>query len=199
VELDSSYIINYFKNNFPNIYLDNKSIPEPFIGSSKIKAIVLGADPSNITYNKTFKYVFGLENKDSQYFSPILSNLNQLNIDLQEAYVQNLIQNYFNVETSKNKKWFECALIWSGYLKNELDSRFSPEIPVLVTAYEILKVLIGKVEIKKYKAETIYTNKIIFDKDSNLLNRKLISLFRHPKYLLSNWGDYTKVVKSILN
>jgi hypothetical protein len=92
-------ICRYIKNNYPNIYLETKTLPKAHIGKSKIRAIVLGADPSNITYNKRFEYVFGLEKKNSQYFKGIESNLELLGLSLDDIYVQNIIQNYFKVET----------------------------------------------------------------------------------------------------
>lgn len=183
-------ICRYIKNNYPTIYQDTKSLPWAYEGKSKIRAIVLGADPSNTTYNKRFEFVFGLEKKNSQYFKGIESNLNWLGLSLDDIYVQNIIQNYFKVETSKNKQWFECALLWLEYLKRELDERFDRNIPVFVTSWEILKVLVGKEVIKKYSAHSIYVDGKVFDKNENYMGRKVICLFRHRKYELKKWSKY---------
>lgn len=194
-------ICNHIKDKYPDIYLETNTLPKAFIGKSKIKAIVLGCDPSNVTYDKRFEYVFGLEKRDSVYFKGILSNLDQLGLSLDDVYVQNIIQNYFKVETSKNKNWYECATLWLEYLKRELDEKFDRNIPVLVTSWEILKVLIGKNVIKEYSAESIYLERRVFRESENYLGRKVICLFRHRKYdlKLDRWGSYVSIIKRELN
>jgi hypothetical protein len=55
-----------------------------------VKAIVLGTDPDK----QKIEFVFGLENKNSPYFSQTLANLNECNIEMNNIYIQNLYRNY---------------------------------------------------------------------------------------------------------
>jgi hypothetical protein len=183
-------ICNHIKSNYPNIYLETKALPRAFHGNA-IAAIVLGADPSN-EEGKRFKKVFGLENKESKYFVGIRNNIRKIGLSLTNVYIQNVVQNYFNVETSKNKYWHECALLWLEYLKKELDENFGREIPVIVTSWEILEALIGKEEIKKYTPNSIYSNSKFFSEAENYLGRNIFCLFRHPEYNLTEerWAQY---------
>ncbi|MFC2139429.1 hypothetical protein ACFLR4_02095, partial [Bacteroidota bacterium] len=162
---------------------------------STIRAIVLGADPSNTIPNEKFKFVFGLEKINSQYFGIIGRNLSSLGLGLDEIYVQNVIQNYFKVETSKNKKWWGCAMIWLEYLKRELDEKFNRNVPVFATSWEIFKLMVGKYPMKNVSPQSIYTDIKILKAEDNYLNRSLIGLFRHPRYLVTKWPDYITAAK----
>ena len=185
-------ICNLIKERYPSVYLECDTIPEAFHGES-VTAIVLGADPGNTAYDERFKYVFGLEKPRSRYFISIRRNLKKLGLSLDNIYVQNVIQNYFNVETSRNKYWYDCALLWLDYLKDELDERFDREVPVYVTSWEILTALIGKDTIKTYSPNTIYKSSKFFSQKENYLGRDLVCLFRNPEYSLekSEWKEYT--------
>lgn len=185
-------ICNLIKEKYASVYQESDTLPQAYFGST-VEAIILGADPGNVTYNERFKYVFGLEKKNSPYFTTIKKNLKKIELSLNNIYVQNVIQNYFNVETSKNKFWYECASLWRDYLKDELDSKFGKEIPVFVTFWEILTALIGKEAIKSYTPNSIYTSSKFFTQMENYLGRDLVCLFRHPEYSLekSEWKEYT--------
>ena len=124
---------------FSKFCKDIKPFTKPFNRNLvDVKAIVLGADPSN-PENKKLEYVFGLENESSPYFTPILKNLERLDLSLKNIYVQNLCPNYFEDVTDENDAYIEIATkYWLSYLKNELDTLFKPEIPVLITAWKPL-------------------------------------------------------------
>ncbi len=89
---------------------DIYNFPRPFYQNIKdVKAILLGVDPSNPS-NKTFEYVFGLEQREkSPYFKKILNNLNLLDLNLNNIYVQNLCKNYFVKVTDENDLYIEIA------------------------------------------------------------------------------------------
>ncbi|OGU56046.1 MAG: hypothetical protein A2V66_14900 [Ignavibacteria bacterium RBG_13_36_8] len=189
-------ICKHIKRNYPDLYLDAETLPKAYTGKSKIRAIVLGADPSTNVYNERFKYVFGLEKKDSKYFRIIGVNLASLGLSLDEIYVENIIQNYCKVETSRNKIWWECALIWLEYLKRELDEKFNRNVPVFASSWEIFQVLVGKRPLKNISPLSIYTKVRIIKASDNYLNRSLIGLFRHPRYLVARWPNYAAAVKN---
>jgi hypothetical protein len=120
--------------------------PKPFFHHIKqVKAILLGADPSNNS-NKgkivQLEYVFGIGEKDKRYFAGIKKNLTAIGLKREDIYAQNLVQDYQTVETGKNKNWKKAAEPWVEVLKQELYS-FDPgrKNPVLVTARVILEVL----------------------------------------------------------
>ena len=87
--------------------------PSPFCFNIKrIKAIVLGADPSNFTDNgntKVLTKAFGIGDGEPGYFRDILKNLKRIGLSLEDIYVDNLIQVYLNSETSKNTDWNKIA------------------------------------------------------------------------------------------
>jgi hypothetical protein len=182
-------------------YLSSKTIPKPFIGND-IKAILLGADPgTDYKIENEFEFVFGIEekNKTSEYFRQFEKNLNEIGLRIENLYVQNLIQNYFQLTTSRHlSDWKRCANEWLELLKSELDN-IDPNrnIPVLVTAYVILEVLNNK---KCLKAEDYYKNNEFVGKLENVLERTLIPFFRGGmhKYDLINWGDYSNKVKMFI-
>jgi len=178
---------------------DIYNFPKPFYKNiSAVKAIVLGADPSN-SQGKTFDYVFGLEeSENSQYFKPILSNLTYFKLNLSNIYVQNLCPNYFTFETSKNKFYCEIATkYWLPKLREELDKLFSSSIPVFATAWKVIEVTAPASKNYKRNKLQIYKNAVIF-KDT-MLNRPVISLFRggHGYYNLEK-PEYKKYISSII-
>ncbi len=157
--------------------------PKPFCQNiSKVKAIVLGADPSTDN-NTKFEYVFGIDSDDRRYFASIERNLKTIGLMRSDVYVQNLIQDYLKSETSKNKEWESIAEKWVSVLIKELDS-FDPErkIPVLVTAEQIMKFLCFK---SIPKAKDIYSKTYeMSDFIDNSLGRRLIPFYRHYNYSL---------------
>jgi hypothetical protein len=116
----------------------NPELPEPYFLSNdkdKIKAIILGCDPTNLKYNHRFKYVFGLENSKSIYFEGIMNNLSEVGITLEDTYVQNVIRVYQEKETSQMDKeeWIRIAKDWVPKLIEEL-SAIPKNVPVLITS-----------------------------------------------------------------
>ena len=172
---------------------DITALTKPYHGKSKTRAIILGADPTHIINDKPviMEKVFGLEKEESPYWRSIQRNLDQLNfITIDNLYVQNVCQNYFKCETSKNKEWLNIAReYWIPFLKEELDGLFDPEVPVLLTTEFILKaVLKDPAQIKK--AKDIYTDKISFPPTVNRLGREMFAFYRHYKYGLGRWKEY---------
>ena len=170
--------------------------------SSKVRAIVLGCDPSN-QHDRALKHAFGIgteSKKLRQFFNGIESNLGMFGLSRNDVYVQNLCQNYFNVETSKNKEWMKAAKIWLPYLKEELDSLIACETPVFMSAEIIYRALL-KESVKRLKAEALYSNLDLLPISSsdNYLERPLLPLFRggRGKYNLNNgrWDSYVDYMK----
>ena len=187
---------------YSGCYLKVDSLPEPFCQDKNlVKAIVLGADPSN-PQDKTFEYVFGLEEGEkSPYFSLILANLKHLGLDLSTIYVQNLCRNYFKDVTDKNPYYVEIAKeFWLPVLKEELDALFSPAVPVFVTAWKVMEVVALIAKKYRYKKSEIYRQPIIFNE--NELNRPVIALFRggHGYYGLAKpkWMGYKNEILNFL-
>lgn len=144
--------------------LNKTYLPEAYRGSEDLKAILLGADPTNNGTKdkkglKEIKTVFGI-GEYAEFFRPQETNLKQINLDKENLYIQNVCRNYFKEETSKNKHWSEVAKLWMKYLKEELDT-LDPEmkLPVLATSEVIMKVLVGN-EIAR--ASAIYKNNISY-------------------------------------
>ncbi len=190
-------ISRHIERLYPSIYKKTQTLPKAFTGSDKVKIIVLGADPSYISEDIEFKYVFGLEDPKSPFFRGILKNLNLLNLELKDIYVQNVVRNYFLVETSNNKDWIDIATFWIDHLKCELDSKFDRSIPVLITAWKILKALVGRPILSNYTAHSIYDKKVTFKPSENILARDIIPFFRHPKYRIEKWPAYNKKIKKL--
>lgn len=196
--MDYSKIKQKLKTNFPDVYVDDDNWPEPYWEQGPIRAIVLGTDPGT-QYNARFKYVFGLENPGpkNKFFMAVKHNLDILGLKLGKIYAQNLCRNYFNCDSSKNKHWHKVAAEWVPYLRQELDSLFLSEIPVLATSELIVKVLAPDFH-KQMRCENYYRSCIIIEPGQNLLGRKLIPLFRHHRYQLENWDQYAAVVRAVL-
>lgn len=193
-------ILSELKTNYPDVYDGYYPFPAPFRGQKPIKIIILGTDPGNSIKGKTvrFKYVFGLEYPESPYFRQISRNLSLIkNVDLNEIYVQNVCRCYFRVDTGKNKYWTKIARkYWLPLLKQELDFLFNSGIPVLITTEKILEVIMDK----KINASKIYGENIIINRDDNYLGRRIIALYRHPKYSLDSWDGYLNhLIRAINN
>ena len=169
---------NYNPMNLPNPY---------FTDIKKVKAILLGADPSNKSdkgKEVQLEYVFGINGKDKRYFAGIERNLAAIGLTRYDIYAQNLIREYQPEETGKNIHWREVAANWLETLRNELDA-FDPQrkIPVLVTAQAIIDVLSLE---PLPPARDIYLSKAdgIVKADENWLGRTLIPFYRHYSYAL---------------
>lgn len=191
-------LAKFIESLFPESYYNAGSIPEPFCGNNAIKAIVIGADPTFIKNNGKFKFVFGLEDKNSPFFRGILKNLKLLDLSLNDIYVQNLVKNYFNHETSNNKIWEYCAYLWLENLKREIDEQFDRSVPLFITAERILKVLLFGGHRLKLKPKDIYSKGIIFSPNQNYFGRNVIALFRHHEYNLEKWPHYRDIIKKYL-
>lgn len=100
------------KSIYPDDYFDVDKLQEAFTGKGPIRAIVIGADPTFEKDNGKFKVVFGLDDENSIFFKSILDNLQEIGINLDNIYVQNLIKTYFKSETSKiiyGKSVLDCG------------------------------------------------------------------------------------------
>ena len=165
---------------------------------SKIKAFVLGADPTNFSdHGKPVQIdtVFGIGSGDQRYFDSILKNLEVIDLGLKDIYVQNLIQEPLKSETAKNKDWEIHAKKWLPITKAELDEVDpSMKIPVLVTAERIMKFLYPEVP----SAQEIYNGDIFIPFRDNMLARPIFAFYRHPKYKLSTHNNYAQRLRSIL-
>jgi hypothetical protein len=200
------------KNIFGNEVILDYEYPKPYPAivedPAKIKAIILGCDPSNFSDNgktRELEYVFGIAGygKKGGYFNKILENLSIIELNLSNIYVQNLCQNYFNAVTKDNANWYQAAMLWVNALKDDLvKQKIHSSIPVLLTAEELLRFLVPK-EKQKRELKTYYNNPSIvpISIEDNLLNRPLIPFFRggHGYYNLNKWPDYATHIKQILN
>lgn len=208
MEKSKELIFEEIRNNpiFSKFCKDIKPFPKPFCRNlADVKAIVLGADPSN-PENKKLEYVFGLENESSPYFTPILKNLELLDLSLKNIYVQNLCPNYFEDVTDENDVYIEVATkYWLPLLKNELDTRFKPEIPVLITAWKPLKVIAPVSSVYRTRKSEIYTKVKFFNE--NHLGRTVIALFRGGRRKGKNgyydltvpeFSEYAAAVKNLI-
>lgn len=78
--------------------------------------MLLGADPSNFSnkgVTNKLTTVFDLDKSGYIYFKgSVIIGLKTLGIKMEEIYVQNLIRNYFNLVTGKNKHWKAIATYW---------------------------------------------------------------------------------------
>lgn len=176
-----------------------KAFP-PTFETGQIKAIVLGADPTNKAQNIRFDFAFGLtpQKPENLYFDSMSKNLAVVGLSVQDVYVQNLVQNYCTEETSKNKHWAAFAHIWREYLKQELDSQFEKSVPAFITAGVILDVLTGKT--KRY--DFYYQEGKLVEPTENFLERTLIPMYRggrgYYNFDKPQWSSYILKIKELL-
>lgn len=189
-------IIQHLHSKFGDSIREIDTLPKAHKGS-ELKAILLGADPTNNGLKKgdkqiILKTVFGIGEYDV-FFRPQLANLKAIGLSKEKLYIQNVCRNYFNKETSKNKQWSEVAKIWLSFLKEELDG-IDPErkLPALVTSEVIMKVLVSETI---GKARDIYDNCLWYK--SEKLDREVFALYRHPAYSLLSKNNikYTDFLK----
>lgn len=180
--------------------------PTPFCYNLKnVKAIVLGTDPSNSSENDKRKEVtkaFGIGDSDSRYFDGILSNLKLIGLNLENIYVQNLVQAYLKDDVSKDlTAWKNVVPEWIKILKKEL-SIFDEKIPVLLTSAYLYHELVHE-KIKNMKPIDYYSNpeNSPIKPEDNLLVRPLIPFYRHQDYNLRNerWNPYQLRIIEVLN
>lgn len=179
-------------------------MPDPFCyNSNDIKAFVLGCDPTakdkGKENHKIFDNVFDI-GKDRRYFSSILKNLKSLGLSLENIFVQNLVTDYLDDETSKNGVWAKIAEQYIPSRKQEFDE-IDPTglIPVMLTSEYLYKVLINSDQVK-YSAKELYENEnlVPIRAENNKLGRPLIPLYRHMEYSLNNKIEYQVRVKEII-
>jgi len=181
-----------------------KSTPTAFCyNPSQVRAIVLGADPSNFSDNgerKILTKVFGIGDGDPRYFQGILKNLKEVGLGLEDIYVDNLIQDYLDVQTSKNKEWYAIAEENIPFCLTRLDAIDKKRIiPVLITAEVILKNLLNNKSILKRPMDYYSDTRFIPIKpEDNKLFRNLIPFYRHQKYTLSQHNQYKAQLINIL-
>lgn len=201
VNLDSKFYPDFVK--WVNGFL--LTLPKPFYISLKnVKAIVLGCDPTAFDKNNNplkFDYVFDLGKDNNPYFAGILSNLEKIGLNMENIYVQNLITDYLDKETSKNKVWTKIAEDFILDRKKELDE-VDPngQIPVMLTSEILYKVLLNKNQ-PKYKAKQFYNLEVPVPIPAaiNRLERPLIPLYRHPAYILNQHEGYMEHIKKTIN
>lgn len=171
-----------------------KILPLPHRPSNRVRAIVVGADPSNPSEH-TFTHVFGIGGRDKRYFQGVENNLEHVGLSQDDVYVQNLVQNYCTLVTDSNDKWYDFAKLWLPELKRELDA-FERDIPVFVTARKILCVLTGKLDGKNAWYSNYYREPTFVPASENALGRDVFPLFRHRYYSLGKkeWDSYRLLV-----
>lgn len=220
--MKQAMLIQLLQDLFPGQIDTQKDFPKPYWNKSKdpnkVKAVYLGCDPTN-KGNIPFDYAFahGCNEPGFKRFITLhTKQIEAIGLEWESVYTQNLCQNYFMKETSKNIKiWKEAAIkVWIPVLKAELDNLFDSSIPVLLTSQLLLDVLLnedlleGNKRPAKYDAANFYKRKteIPVPANQNKLERPLIPLYRgrNPKtgesYLLTNKtnSDYTKLLKQLL-
>ncbi len=182
----------------------NYELPKPYTPNdkSKIKAFILGADPSNFSDNnetRKISYVFDI-GRDKRYFNSINHNLKEIGLSLENVFVENMVRNYMDKETQENTKWELFADKWLPFIKQEFDQvGANRNLPVFITAEIILKFLSSNPF--ELGTPSDYYNgirKIPIQPLENKFGRNLIPLYRHPFYELKNWNDYKTKIKNIL-
>jgi hypothetical protein len=178
----------------PKLYCSN---------TNNIRAFVLGCDPTAFDKNNNrleFKKVFGLEKEGNPYFAGILSNLNLIGITLNDIYVQNLITEYQEFESSKNKEWMKTASDSIPSRKVEFD-KIDPSktIPVFLTSELLYKALLIEGQ-PKHKAIEFYKKPelIPIPAEANKLGRPLIPLYRHYTYNLNGKPEYIQRLTALI-
>lgn len=175
--------------------------PNPLKNRNCLKAFVLGCDPTGFDSErkcKEFEYVFDIGG-DRRYFAGVLENLNLLNLTLDDIYVQNLITDYQDEETTKNDHWGEIAIQYITERKEEFDNTDPNKlVPIFLTSEHLYKVLLHPNQ-KRHTASELYSNNdlIPIKPEDNRLGRPLIPLYRHYSYRLEKQTDYLAFLKSI--
>jgi hypothetical protein len=202
--MNSKELVDVLVSKYGKLIFTGFDIPNAHEGKGEIKAIILGADPTHIVGNcpKMMEKVFGLEKAEkSPYWRGINKNLRHIGLTLNNVYVQNVCRNYFDRETSKNEKWEEIASnYWIPLLKEELDSRLEPKVPIIMTTQFILWAALESPE-KKINAKILYYEHKYIPEEDNKLRRKLYAVYRHPYYSLtkSEFFNYRNFLTEQIN
>jgi hypothetical protein len=165
------------------------------------RAFVLGCDPTAFNKNGEpieFETVFNIGPKDKRYFSGILSNLNHLGLTLDDVYVQNLVTDYLDMETSRNKKvWKQKALESIAGRKKEFDQADpGGQLPVFLTSWLLYDVLLND-DLPRKSPKELYESAEVIPPSQNKLGRPLIPLFRHHEYKYQKWLDCAEKVRGL--
>lgn len=168
------------------------ALPKAYKGKEKIKAILLGADPTNNGIKGKpeliqLSTVFGIGSEYEKYFfKPQLVNLNAIGFAKEELYIQNLCRNYFYEQTYANPYWLTFAQIWLKYLKEELGKLHNKKLPLLASSEIIMKALVNEVP----PAKALYEEpKKYLPLKSEELDRYVYPLYRHYRYSLSKGNE----------
>lgn len=181
------------------IRFDIQELPDPHKPAS-IKAIVLGADPTNDGVPesrglKNLKKVFGIDENiyESRFFGLQQINLAAINLTKENVYVQNICRNYFTLQTNDNKQWYKVAFFWLKYLKEEL-KYISSSTPVLATCEEVFTLLTKR----RKPFLDIYRMQCKLPFFSEDLQRNVLPLFRGRAYVLreGKWTDYKNYLRN---
>lgn len=201
-----SQIVAELRRTFPKFAdrIYDYPFPKPYCKDKKtVRAIYLGCDPSN-NYVHDMKYVFMIGHEHSKFNSFKKfhkTNLNEVGLDWDSVYTQNICRNYFSKETSANLTfWRKAAVWWLERLKRELD-QFPKDIPVLLTSQYLHEVLVNGSD-SLIKAVEYYKlrREIPIPPTKNVLDRPLIPLYRgknpnlKKNYHLINWREYKERV-----
>jgi len=178
--------------------------PTPFCYNLKqVKAIVLGADPSNFSdkgNRKILTKVFGIGDSDARYFQGILKNLKEVGLGLEDIYVDNLIQHYLEFESSSFKHWEPVASENIPDCLKRLDTIDKKRrLPVLLTTEVLYKVLSNS-DVIPARQFYLHPEKIPVAPAINKLKRQLIPFYRHKDYslMIRKWNSYRIRIINIL-
>ena len=182
--------------------LQEYPLPEPYKPIGEIKAFILGADPSNFTDNnqtRKISYVFDIGN-DKRYFNSINQNLSEIDLTIENIYVENMVRNYMDKETQANTKWELFADKWLPYIKQEFDKIDADrKLPVFITAEIILKFLSNNpFELGIPRDYYNGFRKIPILPSQNKLERNLIPFYRHSFYSLKKQEFYRDKIIEVL-
>lgn len=209
-------ILQELKKRFASGIEDYIPFPKPFPDEQdplKVKAIMLGCDPSN-SRKIRFTHVFAQGEIPEEFKAFVTTHTNQLNsigLSWNDIFTQNLCRNYFVKETGKNLTlWKKAAReFWIEEFKNELAEKGIPAIvPVLLTSKYLYDVLVTDDNWKSKSVDDFYSCKVSIPVPAgkNLLNRPLIPLYRgrNPNlaysYFLENghWEEYrNRIIKIV--
>lgn len=177
--------------------------PKPFsFNKNQVKAFVLGADPTNNTNKgkipKELIFAFGI-GQDARYFMDILANINRLGLHLEDLYIQNLLPESQEEETTKNKNFVEKARQNVRSIESEFNKiDKTRKVPVLLTAEKVyIAVLKESKIIENYGTYYRQETDIPIPASDNLLGRPVIPFFRHEDYDLVHWPEYESFLKEI--
>jgi len=191
--------------------LDITDIPQAYMGRGKLKAIMLGTDPTNngLRGDGLIKlhHPFGIESQyEKSFFNPQQRNVDTIHRFIQDTlvsrkghpdnnfskdnlFIQNLCRNYFTLQASKNKKWYKTTRLWIKYLAKELKD-LNPNTPILATSAMITFALVPDAE--KIPIKEVYLMGKEPDFFCEALGRHVYPFYRHTDYQLDKWERYLR-------